>query len=53
MAKVQDQNGSIVASFPPMVAKLIGIKPGDFVDYEYNKKTGRVEIIKVEKGDKK
>lgn len=52
MAKVQDQNGSTVVSMPPMVARLLEIKPGDYVDYNYNKKTGKVEIFKIE-GDKK
>lgn len=52
MAKVQDQNGSIVVSMPPMVAKLLGIKKGDFVDYDYNKVTGKVEIVKVKGGKK-
>lgn len=42
------EGSSYVISLPPMVAKLLGVKKGDKVDYEFNKKTGRVEIIKVQ-----
>lgn len=46
------EGSSYVISLPPMVAKLLEVKKGDKLDYEYNKETGKVEIVKVKGGKK-
>lgn len=50
MAKVQAKakDSSFVIALPPMVAKYLGVKKGDTVDYEFNPKTKRVELVKKE-----
>ena len=47
MAKLQLQKGSLMIAVPPLVAKYLEVSKGDKLDYEFNKKTGRVELIKV------
>ena len=52
MAILNVKGGSLIATIPPFVAKYLEVKKGDEVDYQINKKTGQVEIIKIEGGKK-
>jgi len=48
MAKVQAKakDGSFVIALPPYVAKYLEVGKGDTVEYEFNQKTKRVELVK-------
>jgi len=52
MATIQSKKGSFVVALPPIVAKYLEVGKGDKVDYEFNKKTGRVELVKIKEGEK-
>lgn len=51
MPKIQYQRGSLVTSIPKEVKDLLGIKTGDYVNFNILK-NGQVRIIKIEEESK-
>lgn len=52
MAILNVKGGSLIATIPPLIAEYLEVKKGDEVGYKINKKTGQVELVKIEGGKK-
>lgn len=52
MATINTKGGSLIATIPPIIADYLEIKKGDKVNYKINKKTGQVEVLKIEEESK-